>query len=64
MARWKFKSCPRCDGDMFVDRDLYGWHEQCLQCGYARELRNMIKSKQQAWREKEKKRRVTTLSEG
>jgi len=28
------KDCPRCKGDMFVDRDRYGWHKQCLQCGY------------------------------
>ena len=34
MVMWKFKSCPRCGGDIFVDRDLDGWREQCLQCGY------------------------------
>ncbi len=38
MARWKFKSCPRCGGDVFVDRDLNIWYEECVQCGYAREL--------------------------
>jgi len=24
--------CPRCGGNVFVYRDLYGWYEQCLQC--------------------------------
>jgi hypothetical protein len=39
MAIWKVKSCLRCGGDMFVDRDIYGWYEKCLQCGYCSELR-------------------------
>jgi ribosomal protein L37E len=38
---WKFKSCPRCGGDTFVDRDIGGWYEQCLQCGYCRELKRL-----------------------
>ena len=62
MVKWKFRSCPRCDGDMFIDRDLYGWYEQCIQCGYARNLRSTVKLGQRAWSEGEKERRVTTLS--
>jgi hypothetical protein len=34
---WKMKSCPRCSGDVIVDRDIYGWYEWCFQCGYHRE---------------------------
>jgi len=34
MVSWKLKSCPRCGGDIFTDRDYYGWYEQCLQCSY------------------------------
>ncbi len=34
MVRWKFKKCPRCSGDLFLDREPDGWYEQCLQCGY------------------------------
>jgi len=65
MARWKFKSCPRCDGDILIDRDLYGWFEQCIQCGYNRDLRNTVKlGQQQTWSEKGKERRVTTPSKG
>ena len=36
MAIWKFKSCPRCGGDIFLDADLAIWYEHCLQCGYLR----------------------------
>jgi len=36
--KWKLHGCPRCHGDVFVERDEYGWYEQCLQCAYRREL--------------------------
>jgi len=42
MANWKFRGCPRCQGDIFIDRDLDGWHEQCLQCSYNHELRDIV----------------------
>jgi len=41
MAIWKLKRCPRCGGDMFIDRDIYGWYEKCLQCGYYGELKSL-----------------------
>ncbi|MFC2004877.1 hypothetical protein ACFLUY_01490 [Chloroflexota bacterium] len=41
MVRWKVRSCPRCGGDMFVDRDLDFWYQQCLQCSYRVELRTL-----------------------
>ena len=28
------KSCPRCGGSRFQDRDTYGWFIDCLACGY------------------------------
>ena len=28
------KSCPRCQGDMHMNRDLYGTYKECLQCGH------------------------------
>ena len=34
MSKWKLGSCPRCHGDLYTEKDLDGWHEQCLQCGY------------------------------
>lgn len=48
MARWKVKSCPRCSGDMFIDRDLDAWYEQCLQCSYRIELKPMALNKEPA----------------
>ncbi len=39
MGKLKIGSCPRCsNGEIFIDRDLYGWYECCLQCGYSRDL--------------------------
>jgi hypothetical protein len=31
-----YKSCPKCRGDITVERDLYGGQPDlvCLQCGY------------------------------
>jgi hypothetical protein len=26
---------------MFIDRDLYGWYEKCLQCSYCCDLRGL-----------------------
>jgi len=28
------KRCPKCGGNIFLDRDSYGWYEQCLQCSH------------------------------
>ena len=33
------KACPRCrEGDVVVDRDIYGWNALCLQCGFMADL--------------------------
>lgn len=47
MAEWKLKNCPRCGGDIFIDRRLDGWCEQCLQCSYQRELKDLAEFKEQ-----------------
>ena len=41
MVMWELKKCPRCGGDMFIEKDLYGWYERCLQCGYCGELKGL-----------------------
>lgn len=41
MLMWKFKACPRCSGDLFIYRDIDSWNEQCLQCCYWREARDL-----------------------
>lgn len=33
----KFKSCPRCNGDVNVDSDWYGDYQSCLQCGWSKD---------------------------
>jgi DNA-directed RNA polymerase subunit M/transcription elongation factor TFIIS len=48
------KRCPRCNGDLFIDRDQYGLFLQCLQCGYLRDLRMQFRGEgQMSVREKE-----------
>ena len=44
MVRWRLKSCPRCGGDLLIDRDLDCWYEQCLQCSYRTDLKNIVES--------------------
>jgi hypothetical protein len=39
MVKWRVRSCPRCSGDLFLDRDLDFWYQQCLQCSYRVELK-------------------------
>ena len=41
-----FKSCPRCQGNVIIDRDYYGWYEQCLQCGYLCDLKSTVEVRQ------------------
>ena len=47
MMKWKFKSCPRCGGDVFMDKDQDGWYEQCLQCAYRHELQVLAESERE-----------------
>ncbi len=30
--------CPKCGGNLYLDRDYNGWYEQCLQCAYMKDL--------------------------
>ena len=32
------RRCPRCGGNIFLDRDYDGWYMECLQCSYTRDL--------------------------
>ncbi len=45
MVLWKLKKCPRCHGDLFLDKDTDGWYEQCLQCGYRRGMKTLSETK-------------------
>jgi DNA-directed RNA polymerase subunit M/transcription elongation factor TFIIS len=42
MAVWKLKSCPRCSGDLFIQRETDGWYEECLLCGYQKDVSNLV----------------------
>ena len=36
------KRCPRCRGNVYLDKDKFGWYEECLQCGYNRDLQAIV----------------------
>ena len=38
----KLKGCPRCKGDVRIDRDEYGWYEECIQCGHVCDLKSVV----------------------
>ncbi len=44
---WRLKGCPKCSGDMFLEKDLDGWYERCLQCGYNRDMVTIVEVKQE-----------------
>ena len=56
---WKFRSCPKCNGDVYVDYDINGWYEECLQCGYMHDLRAIVEVKEKP---REKKREIALAS--
>ena len=44
MGKFKINGCPRCGGTLFIDRDMDGWYEQCLNCSYRSELKVSVSS--------------------
>ena len=40
------KRCSKCGGNLYVDKDLYGWYEQCLQCGFTCDLEGIIDARE------------------
>lgn len=34
MQHYWFKECPRCQGDLREEGDMYGTYVSCMQCGY------------------------------
>jgi hypothetical protein len=49
---WKLKSCPRCNGDIFLEKDISGWYQRCLQCGFNKDLKVMVEVKEGVPRKK------------
>ena len=52
MKTWRYRSCPRCRGDIFLEIDEYGWSGKCLQCGFVRELETLEEFKQKEIKKK------------
>jgi len=38
--------CPKCGGNIFLHRDLYGWYEQCLQCSRIWYLNSIVEERE------------------
>jgi hypothetical protein len=34
----KFKGCPKCRGELYLNQDMYGKYYNCMQCGYLKDL--------------------------
>jgi hypothetical protein len=55
MGKLIVRNCPRCrKGEIFFDKDEYGWYECCLQCGYSRDLPNLAQPVAVEWKNGEK----------
>ena len=37
----QLKGCPRCQGDLVLDKDHFGWYQSCIQCGMNIDLPEM-----------------------
>ena len=36
------KQCPKCHGDLVLGEDIHGQYISCIQCGYLRDLPEMV----------------------
>ena len=48
---WRLKSCPKCGGSLFFDRDMDGWYEQCINCSYRNDLKVSVDAAQKVVKE-------------
>ena len=39
------RRCPKCGGNLYIDKDYHGWYEECLQCAYMNDLKVVYESK-------------------
>jgi len=46
------RRCPKCGGNLYIDKDYHGWYEECLQCAYMKDLKVVYESKTQVQAEK------------
>ena len=59
-----FKYCTKCSGVVLVDRDEYGWYEQCLMCGFIRDLESIVVAGAPAEGSGKKTISTTSVNEG
>jgi len=56
MTTWWLKGCSRCGGDLYSEKDTYGWFVRCLQCGReltAEQVSLLVSSRTEALAEEE-----------
>jgi DNA-directed RNA polymerase subunit M/transcription elongation factor TFIIS len=39
------RRCPKCGGNLYIDKDYHGWYEECLQCAYMKDLEAVYENK-------------------
>lgn len=44
------KYCPKCGGNIYLDRDCYGWYEKCLQCAHTHDLSDVVEVQEKVTR--------------
>ncbi len=54
--------CPKCGGNLYLDRDYNGWYEQCLQCAYMKDLAVVYQDKKRLEKEVKEPVRVKPVS--
>ena len=58
---WIIKGCTRCGGDLFLELDLDGFHEHCLQCGYEGDLESIDEFRKQKEEKEDKEKQPIRL---
>ena len=59
-----FKSCPRCDGDLYGNSDIFGSYVACFQCGYYLNEPEVVVLRYSAGKEAPSKRAAKTAGVG
>ena len=42
-GRFIQKRCPKCGGNIYLEKDQSIWYQQCLQCGYTSDLKSIMR---------------------
>ena len=57
----KNRKCPKCGGLLYIDKDIHGWYEECLQCAFMRDLEAVYETKKPVAEGKRKSRSLTAI---